>query len=1709
MKKTKILVFVLLVALCLSCFAACNKTPKELVDARDYLYNQYKEFDGKATPADFNRVGAVMINGTKYPIEWTVEVKTEGQSESVKVVKNEDGTVTVDVDEKAAVEISYDLVATISNAKGKTITVTFHHTVPQWRELTWAEYMATEKGQAVVIKGKVASISSKSTGDKYNCMYIYDNDGGYYVYSLTEDPLTTYPNLALGMTVQVTGEKDIYNGTHEVKNATFTVIDAESTIEFADITDIFAATDDMKSETLTKKAYMPVTIKNVIIGDIDEANSYYYFTIGASKSYLRISSSDNMLSEAETKAFKDGFAALKGKYATVKGLATVYSGSFYIQVITADAAVEQAAPEKDPAGQIADVKGRLAIDTKINGSGRTFTLPTQDTVYTSVNIAWAASSEVAKIEDGKVTYTFTEDGTVKLTATLTHATDATVSDTKEFEVTLSVGTPVTVAEFLEKAESEDEIYILTGFIVADAEDSKAGSFVFADATGAVFSYNKFDVAVGDKVKIVATRAANAGLPQLGTISVTKLDKAEGESYTYPEATELAAADIDLSALNNAKMDEMDGTFYKITGTILYKSDKYFNAGTVGATAGEYNQLLSVYTASSLVDENLLGKEVVIYGYVRGFSANKYLTVQVVRITEKDKTDAEKLAEAKEALTSVTADGGSEFADSFTLVTEGANGTKISWAIKEEGITALTINGANATVVKPEADVNVTLIATISLEGSSEAPVTKEFPITITATIPTYTVTVTEVEGATIVVKNGETVVESGATLNKGTELTITVTPDETHILNKVMNGEATLTAEEDGTYKLVLTANANITVDVTACTVVTVAEFLEKAEGNDLYMLTGFIVADAEDEGEGSFVFADGTGAVFSYNKFDVAVGDKVKIVAKRAANAGLPQLGTQSVTKLEKAEGESYAYPEATELAAADIDLSALNNAKMDEMDGTFYKITGTILYKSGSYTSAGTAGATAGTYNQVLSLYTADSLVDQNLLDKEVIVYGYVRGFKTGKYLTIQVVKIEAKPEATDAEKLAEAKEALTSVTAEGGDKFADSFTLVTEGANGTKISWAIKEEGITALTISGANATVVKPEVDVNVTLIATISIEGSSEAPVTKEFPITITATIPTYTVTITAVEGATIVVKTGETVVESGATFNKGTEFVITVTVDSLHTLSAVKNGDTVLAREADGSYKFTLAADANITVEVANILTITEFKALAESATGTVVGIVTNIDSKATWLQNAEGDALYVYGTGLAGVAIGKQVVLSGTRAEYKGLAQLKDPVVVSVEDTETVISATTIDEAAYKALVANDASKLVNVSGLVYVSGTATADKGGSLTFKLGETNVTVRVEKGDADALNTAALSKLAAGDEINIKNANVGWFNSAQIAIYSADQIEFVMNVSATIDKTEVLIGETAKVTAKISPAFMAETVTVTYESSNTEVATVDVNGVVKGIGEGDAVITVRAGEKSATVNVTVVATATQYTVSYSAGANGSITSVKAGEVDVASGSKVDADTVITVNVAPAEGYRLASYTIGEGEADTSVVGKTSFNLTITGDTVIVVSFEAVPVVAASITMPPANKTDCETNTYDNTQVLKNADGVEWTTENFSNNNWGWSSIRCGRKKDASVASIYTNAAIANAVKTVAITFDKAQNLNKVNSAKIIVATNKEFTEGVQEIDILSMIKVGEVKIAITTPTANCFYKIVFDCAAAGSNGSIGITSIQYIA
>ncbi len=65
------------------------------------------------------------------------------------------------------------------------------------------------------------------------------------------------------------------------------------------------------------------------------------------------------------------------------------------------------------------------------------------------------------------------------------------------------------------------------------------------------------------------------------------------------------------------------------------------------------------------------------------------------------------------------------------------------------------------------------------------------------------------------------------------------------------------------------------------------------------------------------------------------------------------------------------------------------------------------------------------------------------------------------------------------------------------------------------------------------------------------------------------------------------------------------------------------------------------------------------------------------------------------------------------------------------------------------------------------------------------------------------------------------------------------------------------SEVAVGATEQITATVKPA----NTKVTYTSDNTEVATVDANGVVTGVKAGEATITANAGKTTKTVKMTV--------------------------------------------------------------------------------------------------------------------------------------------------------------------------------------------------------------------------------------------------------
>lgn len=122
-----------------------------------------------------------------------------------------------------------------------------------------------------------------------------------------------------------------------------------------------------------------------------------------------------------------------------------------------------------------------------------------------------------------------------------------------------------------------------------------------------------------------------------------------------------------------------------------------------------------------------------------------------------------------------------------------------------------------------------------------------------------------------------------------------------------------------------------------------------------------------------------------------------------------------------------------------------------------------------------------------------------------------------------------------------------------------------------------------------------------------------------------------------------------------------------------------------------------------------------------------------------------------------------------------------------------------------------------------------------------------------------------------------------------------------------------------------------------------------------------------------------------------------------------------------------------------------------------------------------------------------------------GFTVSIANFNNNKWDkWNNIRCGRKNNASVATITTKAAIDKAITKVVVTIDDV-TADKVNSATLTVASDAEFTKDVQTITVTAA--KGELPYVVTTPTENMYYKLTYDCKSSTKNGFVQISKIEY--
>ena len=430
----KAFLYSLVAVLCLLTVVGCSTSnntasePSGLTKAKSYLYAMYKD-KAVATASDYTVVDTVMINGVSYSVEWSSDV----DASAVSFIPGDKHMVTVDVNEKSPVDVSYTLTATLSDSVGNTETVSFPHTIPAFKESSWAEYKAAADDSTLVVKGVVTGIMSKTKGNSSNCLYIQDGDGGYYVYAMAADPIES--GIEVGMTVRVTGAKDTYSGTLEIANATVEILDSGKT-EYApaDWTLKYEAATSLKDEALTKEQALLVTIKGVEVTSQDTSSGYYKFKKNGLESYVRISSSVCPIDKDAQTALKNGHAEHYGWTADVTGVICVYDGAFYLSPVEGfDAFTYVSLPEKSDEEKIAFELDSLSL-TDYCAEDTVIALTLEGAGYSDVAIEWTSDSPAAVVEGDKLVITLAEEATV---ATVTaKAKSGDKEGVKEFKVSI-------------------------------------------------------------------------------------------------------------------------------------------------------------------------------------------------------------------------------------------------------------------------------------------------------------------------------------------------------------------------------------------------------------------------------------------------------------------------------------------------------------------------------------------------------------------------------------------------------------------------------------------------------------------------------------------------------------------------------------------------------------------------------------------------------------------------------------------------------------------------------------------------------------------------------------------------------------------------------------------------------------------------------------------------------------------------------------------------------------------------------------------------------------------------------------------------------------------------------------------------------------------------------------------------------------------------
>ena len=417
-----------------------------------------------------------------------------------------------------------------------------------------------------------------------------------------------------------------------------------------------------------------------------------------------------------------------------------------------------------------------------------------------------------------------------------------------------------------------------------------------------------------------------------------------------------------------------------------------------------------------------------------------------------------------------------------------------------------------------------------------------------------------------------------------------------------------------------------------------------------------------------------------------------------------------------------------------------------------------------------------------------------------------------------------------------------AVTSVTL---DKTSLSLT---EGDSAT-LTATVKPDNATNKTVNWSSSN----------TAVATVDANGKVTA--VKEGSATITAKAGDKSATCSVTVAKKVVAVTSVSLDKTSLSLTEGDSATLTATVKPDNATNKTVNWSSSNTAVA------TVDANGKVTAVKEGSATITA-KAGDKSATCSVtvakkVVAVTSVSLNKTSLSLTEGDTATLTATVKPDNATNKTVTWSSSNTAVATVDASGK--VTAVKEGSATITAKAGDKTATCAVTV--AAKVIAVTSVTLDKTSLSLTEGDSATLTAtvkpdNATNKTVTWSSSNTAVATVDANGKVTAVKEGSATITAKAGDKSATCTVTVAKKVIAVTSV--TLNKTSLSLteGDSATLTATVKPDNATDK-TVNWSSSNTAVASVDVSGKVTAIHEGEAKITAKAGDKSASCTISVSA------------------------------------------------------------------------------------------------------------------------------------------------------------------------------------------------------------------------------------------------------